>query len=329
MTLPAAFDAVMTRAIAVQPAAPFPSAVTLVQAMDDALRAPKKVFGKTLLLGQASPLSAPAPVDELEDGWPSNVPPEVAKSDPPAAPVSLASVEVATTASRHPSTASGLGPAQSPSASPPAAAAEAPIPPLAEYPSAQYPIAQYAGGEPSISLPLRSRRGLWIGIGVVLFVGMLLAGGVGGYLFLRDGTPAPSAASAAPAMSLGSAAPAEVAAPAAPPPAAPSATPEAQPIDAGPALASVVLSCTPACRELDSITCDDQPQKLDAQDRLELEPGNHQCVLTKAGYQPLKLRLELKAGATERRNLVLVRPAAAAGPSEPKRPCGTFINPCP
>ena len=334
VTLPEAFDAVMTRAIAMQPATPFPSAVTLVQAMEDALRTPKKVFGKTLLLGQAAPLSASAPVDELEDGWPSNIPPEVAKSEPPAAPVSLAGVEVAPTPSRHPSTASGLGPAQPPSTPPPAAPQpEAPIPPLAEHPSvrpaaAQYPIAQYPAGEPSISLPMRSRTGLWIGIGAVLLAGIVIAGGVGGYLFLRGAEPAPSAASAAPAMSPASAAPAEVATPPAPPSA--SAPPEAQAPDAGPALATVALTCTPACRELDSISCDDKPQKLDEQDRLELEPGTHQCVLTKAGYLSQKLRLlELKPGATEKRTVVLARAAAAAGASEPKRPCGTFINPCP
>jgi serine/threonine-protein kinase len=350
VTLPEAFDAVMMRAIAVQPASPFPSAVTLVQAMEDALRAPKKVFGKTLLLGQATLLSAPAPVDELEDGWPSNIPPEVAKSEPPAAPVSLAGVEVAGAASRHQSTASGLGSAQSPSTPAPAAPPpeapipalgqypsapppEAPVPPLGQHPSAppvsaQYPIAQYPG-EPSISLPMRSRTGLWIGIGAVLLVGIVLAGGIGGYLFLRGAGPAPSDASASPAMSPASAAQTEVATPPVAPPSA-SAPPEAQPSAAvGPALATVTLACTPACRELDSISCDDKPQKLDDQDRLELEPGTHQCVLTKAGYLPQKLRLvELKPGATEKRSVVLAR-AAAAGANEPKRPCGTFINPCP
>ncbi len=93
-------------------------------------------------------------------------------------------------------------------------------------------------------------------------------------------------------------------------------------------MASVILTCTPACRDLDSISCDDKPQKLDEQDRLELEPGTHQCVLSKTGYLPQKLRLvDLKPGATEKRTVVLARAAAGAG--EPKRPCGTFINPCP
>jgi eukaryotic-like serine/threonine-protein kinase len=339
VTLPAVIDSVMSRAVAKQPAAPFPSAVTFVQALDDALRPAQAAFAKTLLIGQPAFPAAPADLDALEDGWPSNVPPEVTAEQAPAEPASLAGVEIAAPANPPHATVSGLGPAE-PEApiSPPAAApsqAAVPVAPGSGYATPSQSPAQYAAAEYPSSMPAPakpSRIGLWIAIGAVLFVGMLGVGGVGGYLLLRPGKPASSAASVA----IPSASAAEAVA--LPPPASASAVPEAPPASASaapeaPPAASastgVVFSCTPACRDLDSITCDEKPRKLDDQGRLELEPGAHRCVLAKAGYQPAKLRLELKAGQTEERRVELVREKATGGTNAPKRPCGTFINPCP
>jgi hypothetical protein len=101
--------------------------------------------------------------------------------------------------------------------------------------------------------------------------------------------------------------------------------------------ALVTFECDPGC---DVVECDGK--KLESvTDGVRLAPGVHRCRATKEGYLPRSQTLTVKAGEDQKQAFQLVkreeraeRPRAPApGPAtprteKPKKPCGTFINPC-
>jgi hypothetical protein len=105
-------------------------------------------------------------------------------------------------------------------------------------------------------------------------------------------------------------------------PAEPQAAASSEDRDADKAI--LVPDCTPACAKLDSIKCDGQKLELDELGRLELSPGEHECVFARRGYTSAKRQIKLKPGERAAVTVKLAKRRAVS-----RRPCGTFINPCP
>lgn len=122
--------------------------------------------------------------------------------------------------------------------------------------------------------------------------------------------PDPSTSSSSPAVAVTSAAPVEVA----------SATPSATPAADTP---NVTLSCDPACDDI----------KVDGKSitsPLTLAPGIHRVSVAKGGFLPQNDSIKIVAGVPFSKEYKLKEPSAPSGPSSPnpKKPCGTFVNPC-
>jgi hypothetical protein len=291
--------------------------------------------------GAGQPPAQPAPADRLPSATPTAAgavapaqpgrPPQGGFSPvPPAWPADAAA-----------------GPPAAAEATPAPAAAEAasvsvsaPAGPIAQS-GAAAPIAQSGAPGPiaqSYAPQPKSNALRYVVIASVLgIVGLVLLAAVGGfgYYFYSAKQSAPQAA--APTVSdettaEGEATATDVAAATAAEEPAPEGT-AASAEDAGAAAQTaaadeppVLLTCTPACDQLDSIVCDSQPSEL-AKGGLVLSPGKHECVFTKRGYIPRKVTFVIKEGQRSEETVKLA-PLGRRPAQTKQEPCGTFINPC-
>lgn len=120
----------------------------------------------------------------------------------------------------------------------------------------------------------------------------------------------------------------------APPPAASEAAPtpsgSAAEVDAGPAAPEARFVCDPEC---DEIKCDDKPTELGKP--VVLTPGKHVIVASKAGYLSVREVMTVKPGeAIEKQFKLFPKPAAptssgtAPATGSGKQPCGGFLKRC-
>jgi hypothetical protein len=313
VAFPAALDPVFARALAVQPADRYPSIGALAQAFAAAVQDAASMPAVPVA---ATPAPAPAQPRLGKKGT------MMLGAEGSAEVIAAAQAAQAAAAQQ-----SAAGLASFPSALPPSGGPTPAIPPppspgssapFSPAPLPAVPMMDDAG------LPSTKKKNSRL---IVALVAIPVLGVVAGGAWFALAGGSSSSDPAAAATSSTSSSPATTASVLPP---TPSTSASAAPVETAAATATASAADTPNVTLSCDPTCDDI--KVDGKSitsPLTLAPGIHRVSVAKGGFLPQNDAIKIVAGVPFSKEYKLKEPSAPSGPSpNPKKPCGTFVNPC-